>query len=431
LATIAFAIPTLANGPLWAVSAPGVRKLAAANRVLAKRWLGVDVPAPARLQPISVVKVKTPDAARLAGLARARGAKVTEYPGRLRITGQSPAWVGELAASEHIVVYGLRSSDTLARYVGAMRDGYSWQARGYFALKLMLATLALTFTVVFWVGGLFYLTYPAWQTMGAWWWPGQHISHAAAAFALVPFGVAMLLAAPWLIHGLTEADRSLISALLRPGTLAERVRTLEETRAYAVDDSAARLRRIERDLHDGTQAQLVALSMKLGLAKEKLHEGADLARVTELVDDAHRGAVEAITDLRTLARGIHPPSLDKGLIDALGTLATRSAVPVELVVDIPERPSAAIETIAYFSAAELLANVARHSGARYATLEAVHVPGLLRVRVTDDGHGGARAVPGGGLSGLAERVRTVDGQLDIVSPPGGPTTITVELPSHA
>ena len=114
--------------------------------------------------------------------------------------------------------------------------------------------------------------------------------------------------------------------------------------------------------------------------------------------------------------------------DALATLANRSALPVELITDIPERPSAAIETIAYFSAAELLANVAKHSGARHATLEAVHVPGLLRVRVTDDGRGGAYPVAHGGLHGLAERVRTVDGHIDIDSPVGGPTTVTVELP---
>ena len=132
-----------------------------------------------------------------------------------------------------------------------------------------------------------------------------------------------------------------------------------------------------------------------------------------------------------MARGIHPPVLDNGLADALATLANRSAVPVELITDIPERPSAAIETIAYFSAAELLTNVAKHSGARRATLEAVHVPGLLRVRVTDDGAGGARPVQDGGLRGLAERVRTVDGRIEIDSPQGGPTTVTVELPSHA
>jgi signal transduction histidine kinase len=221
-----------------------------------------------------------------------------------------------------------------------------------------------------------------------------------------------------------------------------RVRELEQSRAHVVEDSAARLRRIERDLHDGAQAQMVAVAMKLGLAREKLGgtiarttvagtAQADLERVLELVDAAHRGAKEAITELRDLARGIHPPVLDHGLGAALTTLAARSDPPVELVVDLPERPSAAIETIAYFCAAELLANVAKHSGARHTTLEAIHLPGLLRVRVSDDGAGGARLEDRGGLAGLADRVKTVDGRLQVSSPPGGPTVVAVELPSHA
>jgi signal transduction histidine kinase len=218
---------------------------------------------------------------------------------------------------------------------------------------------------------------------------------------------------------------------------ARRVRELERSRARLVDDSAARLRRIERDLHDGAQAQMVAVAMKLGLATKKLGgmtDGTgqtDLDRVLELVAAAHRGAKEAITELRDLARGIHPPVLDHGLGTALTTLAARSDVPVELVVELPERPSAAIETIAYFCAAELLANVAKHSGARHATLEAVHVPGLLQLRVSDDGCGGARVEDRGGLAGLAERIRTVDGRLQLSSPPGGPSVVAVELPSHA
>jgi signal transduction histidine kinase len=223
--------------------------------------------------------------------------------------------------------------------------------------------------------------------------------------------------------------------LLAP--LPQRVRELEQARAHVVDDSAARLRRIERDLHDGAQAQMVAVAMKLGLATKKLGgmtDGTgqtDLDRVLELVAAAHRGAKEAITELRDLARGIHPPVLDNGLGPALSTLAARSDLPVELVMNLPERPSAAIETIAYFCTAELLANVAKHSGARHATLEAVHVPGLLRVRVSDDGCGGARIEARGGLAGLAERVRAVDGRLHLSSPPGGPTVVAVELPSHA
>jgi signal transduction histidine kinase len=274
----------------------------------------------------------------------------------------------------------------------------------------------------------------------------QSVPSLAVSFALVPAGLSVLVWGPWMISGCNDLDRTLAARLLGP-PLTQRVRDLEETRASAVDDSAVRLRRIERDLHDGAQAQMVAVAMKLGLAREKLGgavggtaDGAaadgwtaqvDLARALELVDAAHRSAKEAIMELRDLARGIHPPVLDHGLGTALTTLGARSGLPVEVIADLPERPSAAIETIAYFCAAELLANVAKHSRARHATIEAVHVPGLLRVRVSDDGDGGARARDGSGLAGLAERLRTVDGTIQISSPRGGPTVVTVEMPSHA
>jgi signal transduction histidine kinase len=426
----------IGNGPLWAVSAPGVRKLGAASRVLAGQLLGENVPAPPRLQPRPSVRVTTPDPGRLAAALAEAGAKSRRREGRGEVTvrNTSPSRVAEIAAEAGVTVGSLRSSRSLAWYVGAMYDKPAWRARGYLAVKLPLAVADLVAVAVGWLGGLFLLTYPAWRQLA----PigpvgGFQLTNLASSFLLIPAGAVLLLAGPRLMHKLTMADRYLIRELLGPHSAAERVRALEESRARVVDDSAARLRSIERDLHDGTQAQLVALAMKLGLAKEKLGATApvDLARITQLVDDAHRSAVEAIAELRTVTRGIHPPVLDNGLTDALATLAARSAVPVELVTDIPERPTAAIETIAYFSAAEMLTNVAKHSGGRHATLEAVHVPGLLRIRVTDDGHGGARPTPHGGLNGLAERVRPVDGRLDIVSPRGGPTVITVELPSHA
>jgi signal transduction histidine kinase len=216
-----------------------------------------------------------------------------------------------------------------------------------------------------------------------------------------------------------------------------RVRELERSRALVVDDAAARLRRIEQDLHDGAQAQMVAVVMKLGLARDHLGSAVaetgqgHLERVLELVDAAHRGAMEAITELRDLAHGIHPPALSEGLGAALAALAARSDFPVDLVLDLPERPSAAIEVIAYFCAAELLTNAAKHSGARHVTLETTHHPGLVRLRVSDDGTGGARIEAGRGLAGLAGRVKTVDGRLHVVSPAGGPTVVTIELPSHA
>jgi signal transduction histidine kinase len=226
---------------------------------------------------------------------------------------------------------------------------------------------------------------------------------------------------------LVQPDRLLARALLQP-TRASRLRQI---RTRAMDDSAARLRRIERDLHDGAQTQLVALALRLGMARDELAEG-DRAAALGLIDTAHHDAKQALIDLRDLIRGIHPPALDTGLGPALQTLSARSAVPVSLDIDLPDRPSPAIETIAYFTAAELLANVAKHSGARRAVLSLVPArPGWLRLTVRDDGTGGARTAPGGGLAGLAHRVGAVEGRLELSSPTGGPTVVTVDLPVRA
>lgn len=434
IAAVVYTAVTIEHGFLWALSASGMRKLAAANRFLCGRLLGDEVaPPPPALGAAPAFSVRTPDGARLAVAVRGDGAKarVWETKPGITVRGLNPARITELAADAGITIDSVQPVNAaLNWYRERVRDQAAWRARAYFMLKLPISVIGLAAAAGCWAGGVFCLAFPLWWAFA----PALRVVPLGPAFSVFPISAAILLvAAPWLLHGAVEADRRLLRGMLGPATTAERIRALRESRARAVDDSAARLRGIERDLHDGTQAQLVALAMKLGLAVEKLQGAApaDLPRVTELVGDAHRGALEAITDLRTLARGIHPPVLDNGLTDALTTLANRSAVPVELVTDIPERPSAAIETIAYFSAAELLANVAKHSGARHAALEAVHVPGLLRVRVTDDGCGGAREAAGGGLRGLAGRVRTVDGRIEIDSPPGGPTTVTVELPSHA
>jgi len=230
-----------------------------------------------------------------------------------------------------------------------------------------------------------------------------------------------------------EAERD---AQVRIAAAAERARELEDRRARAVDEAAARLRRIERDLHDGAQVRLAALALALGEIKENVdaaedHDGADQARTKMLIGAAHRNAKEALAELRDLARGIHPAVLDRGLDAALSALAQTSATPVELTVSIAERPSPAIETIAYFCAAELLANVAKHGRATGAAISVTEQDGELVMTVTDDGAGGARITAGGGLAGLRERVQTVDGRLALVSPDGGPTTVTVALPRHA
>jgi signal transduction histidine kinase len=253
-------------------------------------------------------------------------------------------------------------------------------------------------------------------------------------FAAAAAGAAMLLAAPWVTRAAVAADAWLIRGLLGPGRLAQRVHDLELSRALAVDDSAALLRRLERDLHDGAQIRLATLAMNLGMARKKLGDGdevPDPAAARELVDAALRGAKDALGELRGLARGIHPPVLDNGLADALASLAADSAIPVELSASVPVRPTPAIESIAYFCAAELLANAAKHSYANKIGIRAAGQRDVLVLSVTDDGTGGADPARGTGLAGLAQRVAVVDGGLTIASPPGGPTEVTVELPLRA
>ena len=261
----------------------------------------------------------------------------------------------------------------------------------------------------------------------------------ATHVAIFVTGVVFLFVAPWTMRLVVYLDRGMMHLLLGRGAAASRVRSLEESRSKTLEAASETLRRIERDLHDGTQAQLVALAMRLGQAKEKLdHLGgeddtAELTAVRRLVDEAHRGAKDAITDLRDLARGIHPPALDTGLENALATLASRSPVPTEVTVSILTRPSPAIEAICYFCAAELLANVAQHSHASRASLTCAQHGPWLRIVVRDNGQGGAAldrlGSSSSGLAGLADRVGAVDGHLSIASPPGGPTAVTVDLPS--
>jgi signal transduction histidine kinase len=332
-------------------------------------------------------------------------------------------------------------------------DGPGWRAMAYLTLKLPTGILEWYAVAVFWGAGLVNLTYPFWwlsfrnhspgvrlkpvSVVTPFDWLGQghfQVATFPGTFAAFAAGAGMLLAAPWVTRGVVAADRWLIRGLLGPGPLAQRLRDLEQTRALAVDDAAARLRRLERDLHDGAQIRLATLAMNLGMARKKLGdqgEVPDLAAARELVGAALQGAKDALGELRELARGIHPPVLDNGLADALASLAATSAIRAELTVSVPVRPTPAIETIAYFCAAELLANAAKHSKANTIEIEITERAGLLALEITDDGRGGADPCRGSGLSGLAQRVAVVDGRLDIASPPGGPTRVTVELPLRA
>jgi signal transduction histidine kinase len=278
-------------------------------------------------------------------------------------------------------------------------------------------------------------------------WSPAHQAHAGDATLGAAIGLGGLTVAAWVLGDSVayryrrarfaaleeraarlEAERD---AQARIAAAAERERELMQRRARVVEGAEARMRGIERDLHDGAQVRLAALAMALGEIKENLEHAADPERTISLAAAAHRNAKETLAELRDLARGIHPAVLDRGLATALAVLAEASAVPAGLTADLGGRPSPAIEAIAYFCAAELLANVAKHSGAGRAEISVSDKSGRLVMSVTDNGAGQARLKPGGGLAGLVERVQTVDGLLSVDSPAGGPTTITVELPVRA
>ncbi|MFG3285208.1 sensor histidine kinase [Streptomyces sp. NPDC048111] len=247
---------------------------------------------------------------------------------------------------------------------------------------------------------------------------------------LVPLalGLVLLYAAPWLLRHALTPHRLLLGALLGPDRADQRIRTLEETRAQAVDDAAATLRRIERDLHDGTQARLVGLGMHLTMIRELVAGGAEQDRILKVVETAQGNAKQAVADLRHLVKGIHPPVLDQGLDTALATLAADSALPVRVECGMEGRPSPAVESIAYFCTAELLANAAKYSGATQVKVTVHGAARILLLTVADNGRGGAVVGAGSGLAGLRARVRTVDGSLTCNSPPGGPTVVSVVLP---
>jgi signal transduction histidine kinase len=233
---------------------------------------------------------------------------------------------------------------------------------------------------------------------------------------------------PFLARGMTTVDRALVRGLLQPSDeLEARIAELESDRGIVVDTAAADLRRIERDLHDGAQARLVALAMGLGLAKEKLLEDPEAGAA--MVREAHGEVKIALQELRDLARGIHPAILtDRGLDAALSSVASRCTVPVRVTADLRPRPAEAIEGIAYFTVSELLQNVSKHSGARTASVDLWRTGDRLMIQVRDDGHGGADVSSGSGLTGLAERLESVDGLFVVSSPAGGPTVVTAELP---
>jgi len=251
-----------------------------------------------------------------------------------------------------------------------------------------------------------------------------------ADVALTVAGVAGLLAAPWLTSGVAALDARVAAALLGPSRAEElqhRVERLTETRAGVVDAADAERRRLERDLHDGTQQRLVSLAMNLGMARAQANTAEEALHA---VAEAHEAAKAALAELRDLIRGLHPAVLeDRGLDAALSGVAARMPIPVRLTVDgLARRPSPVVEAVAYFVVSEGLANIAKHAQASQAEVFVQRSGDRLHVIVTDDGVGGADPARGTGLAGLARRAESVDGTFEVSSPPGGPTVLSVDLP---
>lgn len=264
---------------------------------------------------------------------------------------------------------------------------------------------------------------------GGYWYGFVRVGDQSSALAAGALAVVLLVPAHFFTARLLHVHFALTRAVLAPSQteLAERVKVLTETRRDAVDTSAAELRRIERDLHDGAQARLVAMGMDLGTIETLLDK--DPAQAKRLLAQARQSSADALTELRDLVRGIHPPVLaERGLGDAVRALALRLPVATEVTVDLDGRADAPVESAAYFAVSEVLTNAVKHSGADRIWVDLHHTEGMLRISVTDNGRGGAVITAGSGLAGVERRLGTFDGVLAVSSPAGGPTMVTLEIP---
>ena len=313
-----------------------------------------------------------------------------------------------------------------------LRSGRAWRTFGYALIRFPLGLVELALVATVWSLALALVSIPAYNAAlpgGAAHLAGVTLRGAWPLTGAALTGAALLLVAPAVTRALAAADTGIAASLIGSGgrpELTARIGELETSRARVIDAAEAERMRIERDLHDGAQQRLVSLAMELGRARAKF--GSDPEAAAAIVDQAHEQAKEALAELRNLVRGVHPPVLtDRGLDAALSGLAALCPVPVTVRVDLPRRPPASVEAIAYFVVAEALTNVAKHSRASHAEVTVQRTGDLLTLVVSDDGAGGADPA-GQGLSGLAARVAGVDGRLRVTSPAGGPTSLEVVLP---
>jgi signal transduction histidine kinase len=362
-----------------------VRRLANVTRRLSGQWCGVPIPEPYRVYP-----VPDPRAGAWRRFGQTGGQMVTEAA-----TWRDLLWM---------------TVDPLACWVLA----------------------AIPITVVGW--GVFGVLMPAyWNPIvqaGGDWYAFIPVTNWLTALLSVPLGVAFiglgLWIAPLFLRWYGQSARSML-APTKQAALQRQVAHLSESRAEVVDTGAAEIRRIERDLHDGAQARLVAMGMTLSAAEQVLDQNPDAARA--LLLEARDASAKALTELRDLVRGIHPPVLaDRGIAEAVRALAMDSALKIRVTNELPGRPPAPVESAAYFAVSELLANVSKHAGAHQVWIDMRYERGLLRIDVGDDGRGGADPARGTGLRGIERRLSAFDGILALSSPPGGPTVATMELP---
>jgi signal transduction histidine kinase len=324
----------------------------------------------------------------------------------------------------------------LQRYQWILTDPATWRDMAWMAVDatagLFLAILpaALIGYCPYGLVLAFGVWRPIYEAGGGEWFTFVHVTSQTTAWYAAALGAVYLLIGLAVSPTIMRWHAQLTRAFLAPTKeqeLALRVARLAETRSDALDTQAAELRRIERDLHDGAQARLVAMGMSLTAIEHLLDRDPEQAR--RLLAQARESSSKALRELRDLVRGIHPPVLaERGLGDAVRALALAGPLETEVTVDLPGRLPAPVESAAYFTVAEVLTNAAKHSGAQRVWIDLRHAADMLRISITDDGVGGADAADGTGLRGIERRLATFDGVLALSSPQGGPTMVTMELP---
>ncbi len=329
-----------------------------------------------------------------------------------------------------------KDANPWTRTFGMLRDPATWRDLLWLPVDMTAGflTALLPAVLLFYPLEGFAIAAGLWRVFadsagGTYWYGFVPVTGQASALGAGLLALVLLFLAHFYTPRLLQTHFRLTRAVLGSdqGQLAERVRVLTETRRDAVDTSAAELRRIERDLHDGAQARLVAMGMDLGTIEMLLDKDPEQAK--QLVTQARKSSADALAELRDLVRGIHPPVLaERGLGDAVRALALRMPITTEVNVELPGRAEAPVESAAYFAVSEVLTNAVKHSGADRIWIDLHHTNDMLRITVTDNGKGGAVIGAGSGLAGVERRLGTFDGVLAVSSPAGGPTMVTMEIP---